>query len=166
MNRLAAVRFSTWLGVAACLTLLCIVGAIPYLLRTPQRDDDSNNLYPDEFVAKWERDPNDSRRLQVVPRGEALPRGIVFQRLDIHESRLKNAGEARVNSVRTLWWQVSRSYYLECLSTTNGADGELPPFDPRKSVSDFRVLLLRELEWWQRPDKDRRSLGPILDLFR
>jgi hypothetical protein len=134
-------RRTAWISTSVGLAALA-VGYFLWLATKPggeSSEDQGTCLYPDEFVEKWERDQADPRRLKLVPRREAYPRGDVFKRLRIDERRLREGGAGTVNFGTTLWWQVSPSYFLECNTTTNGKNRGLADFDPRKTVSDLKV---------------------------
>ena len=149
-HRVAWLSISLWLVAVVVICLLFLASTLVH--EGSNNPDAAIPLYPDEFVEKWERDERDPQRLKVVPRREAYPRSDVFRRLGIDETRVRKGGDGTVNFATTLWWQVSPSYYLECLTTTNGSNRGLAAFDPRKTVSNLRVLRLQDLEYWQRPE--------------
>src|SRR5262249_19123274 len=57
--------------------------------------------------------------LDVVPAGESYPRAKVFKALNIDETRIRDFRHSEVDFVVFLYWQVSPSYDICCMTATN-----------------------------------------------
>jgi hypothetical protein len=79
--------------------------------------------------------------LDVVPAGESSPRAKVFNALDIDDARIQDFRHSQVDFVIFLYWQVSPSYDICCMSATNDRSNDgLALTDPRRKVYGVRLI--------------------------
>ncbi len=83
--------------------------------------------------------------LDVVPNGESYPREKVFGKLKIDDSRIQNFRYWGFNFVLFLYWQVSPSYDICCMTATNDPENsEVEPTDPKRKVYGIRLVRRHE----------------------
>jgi hypothetical protein len=79
--------------------------------------------------------------LEVVPNGESRPRGEIFRSLGLDDRRLREFRVGAEGFVVFLWWQVSPSYDIVCMSATNDAENsDLEFTDPKLKVYGIRLV--------------------------
>ncbi|MFO0800487.1 MAG: hypothetical protein U0804_23715 [Gemmataceae bacterium] len=79
--------------------------------------------------------------LEVVPNGESKPREAVFRALGLDDGRLREFRLGGLNQVNFLWWRVSTSYDIVCMTAINDTtnDGFIPT-DPSRKVFGIRLV--------------------------
>ena len=79
--------------------------------------------------------------LDVVPAGESHPRAEVFKVLGIDDARVRDFRHSEVDFVIFLYWQVSPSYDICCMSATKDRNnGGLALTDPQRKVYGIRLV--------------------------
>jgi hypothetical protein len=82
--------------------------------------------------------------LAVVPSGESRPRGEVFRTLGLDDRRLRDFRLGSSENVDFLWWRVSPSYDIVCMTAANDpANNGLGGADPKRKVYGS--------DWWPGP---------------
>jgi len=79
--------------------------------------------------------------LDVVPAGESHPRAKVFKALGIDDARVRDFRHSQVDFVIFLYWQVSPSYEICCMTAANDRNNdELALTDPQRTVYGIRFV--------------------------
>jgi hypothetical protein len=111
-----------------------------------------SKLYTDEEIrklAKYDIDKVTGRNvallktpwLDVVPAGESHPRAKVFKALGIDDARVRDFRHTGMNHVIFLYWQVSPSYDICCMSATNDPNNDgLALTDAQRKVYGIRLV--------------------------
>ena len=122
---------------------------MPESTRSSTEHATAEHLHTDEFIESLAGgkitaldggiDP-DNPILDVVPSGESHPRGEVFRKLNLDESKLGNFRTAGMNMVDLITWQVSPAYDITCMSANNDPDNKgLEMTDPNRKVYGIRL---------------------------
>jgi hypothetical protein len=79
--------------------------------------------------------------LDVVPNGQTRAREAVFRTLGLDDRRLREFRQGGADYVEFLWWRVSPSYDIACMTAINDpANDGLAPTDPRRKVYGIRLV--------------------------
>src|SRR5262245_25110872 len=118
--------------LSICLTVTIVVCGSRSSTQAPQSAPapGPSKLYTDEEIRKLAKHDIDKVTgkdeallgtpcLDVVPAGESYPRAKVFKALNINDARIRDFRHSQVNFVIFLYWQVSPSYDICCMSATN-----------------------------------------------
>jgi hypothetical protein len=157
------------------LVLASAVGVVAYLSqfgRQPKVESnepkiESNGLYADEEIqrlapydivaaTKSARSILQMPCLPVVPSGSARPRAEVFCELGIDDSRIRDFRTVPADHVEFLWWQVSPSYDIACMTgNRRGRSEKTELTDPQRSVYGLRLVSRADVDllspFWYRP---------------
>lgn len=111
-----------------------------------------SKLYTDEEIRKLTKQDIDkvtgkveallqTPSLDVVPVGMSYPRAQVFKALHIDDARIRDFRHSQRDFVILLYWQVSQSYDIFCMSGTNDPSNEgLALTDPQRRVYGIRLV--------------------------
>ena len=134
----------------AVLPLVPTAGLVLLVLRATPADDDPPGLHSDAHVrglapfdiAAATRAADSILRLpwlDVVPAGETRTRGDVFRALGLDGGRVGVLRSRPVDKVHYLWWQVSPSYDLCCVTMVL-VDEPRDLTDPGRPVYGVRLV--------------------------
>ena len=136
-----------------CLTLLILdCASRSFALPAPEEATWAAQLYTDEEIRKLAKHDIDkvtgkdeallkTPYLDVVPAGESYPRAKVFKTLNIDEARIRDFRHSQVDFVVFLYWQVSPSYDICCMTASNDrGNDKLELTDPQRKVYGIRLV--------------------------
>src|SRR5438034_902904 len=140
--------------LSICLTVAVVVcggrssAQAPQVVPPPR----PSKLYTDEEIrklAKHDIDKVTNRDeallgtpwLDVVPAGESHPRAKVFKALGLDDTCVRDFRHSQADFVIFLYWQVSPSYDICCMSATNDRNNDgLALTDPQRKVYGIRLV--------------------------
>jgi hypothetical protein len=115
-------------------------------------DEEIRRLAPHDIEAstKTARSFADVPHLEIVPAGESRPRGEVFRALGISDQKLRDFRTRPSDHVLFLFWQISPSYDIVCMSGNTFREEALPDDDARRKVYGIRLVSRADGShiWW------------------
>ena len=136
-----------------CLTLSILLFASRLFAEPPKSPPPGPaKLYTDEEIRKLAKHDIDkitgkdeqllkTPYLDVVPAGESHPRAKVFKALNIDYARIRDFRHSQVDFVVFLYWQVSPSYDICCMTASNDrGNDKLELTDPQRKVYGIRLV--------------------------